>query len=509
MSSFQDNQISTTNTEEPEDFPRSFKEMKQALKKSEDNLQAVLNALPESFHVLDNEGYILASNEITPKRLGIGLDEYIGTKIFSHIPSDIAEKRKEKFNKILDEKVQVNWEDQRAGRIYSHYGFPILDENGNVSRVVHIALDITEQKEIKNSIAESEEKYRSLVEMSPDAILIHQQGKIIYANPGATMLRGSSNPEDLIGRYMFDMVHPDYHAIIQQNMQNAIEGIPTPPTELQIIRKDGTLATYEGRGKRLLYQGEPAIQVVLRDITERKEWETQLKEKMEDLSRMNKDMETISYITTHDLQEPIRGIVTFSQLVLNQVKEGDYSSIEKYLRNIEKSGLRMNDLVEDLRTYTNLKAHAKPFVAENMETILFHALANLERVIRKTEASIKHDPLPPALVDGTQVTQVFQNIIDNAVKFQREGVQPEIEISASPVGGMWQFSIKDNGIGIPSAYFDKIFVLFERLHGRDHYPGTGIGLALCKKIIERHGGKIWVKSEVGKGSTFYFTLPRA
>jgi PAS domain S-box-containing protein len=480
-------------------LPESFEQMKEALQKSQENLQAVMNALPESFHLIDTEGIILASNEISPKRLGINLDEYIGTNIFSHLPPVIAEKRKEYFNKALHEKIPVNWMDKRDNRYYTHHIIPVLDDRGNVSRIAHIALDITERKRIEDSILESEEKYRNLIEMSPDAILIHQQGRIVYANPATMKLYGSSNQEDVVGRNMFDLIHPDFHESIQRNIKNAVHGTTTPPTELQIIRNDGTLATFEGRGKRLLYRGQPSIQVVLRDISARKKAEQQLREYADDL-------ELFIHIATHDLQEPLRGIVTYAQLLLNQYREGKTSNIEKYLKVIENAGLKMNSLVNDLREYSRVRTHKNPLEPVDMGEVLSNALNNLHLMVMETQAFITNDPLPTVPADAPQMTQVFQNIIDNAIKFRAEGSRPKIHISASASHDLWRFAVKDNGIGIPSQYTDKIFVLFERLHGKDDYPGTGLGLALCKKIIERHGGRIWVESEVGNGSTFFFTL---
>ncbi|MCU0630985.1 MAG: ATP-binding protein, partial [Methanoregulaceae archaeon] len=276
---------------------------------------------------------------------------------------------------------------------------------------------------------------------------------------------------------------------------------------IRIVRGDGTHVIFEGRGRQISYNGNPAILVVIRDITERKNAEVQLKEYAENLKRSNEDLELFAHIATHDLQEPIRGIVTYAELLLNECKEGNNPQIEKYLKIIENSGLRMNTLVSDLREYSRVRSQARPPQPVDAGTILSDALSNLQLVIKETRASITHDTLPVILADAMQITQVFQNIINNAIKFRRAGVAPVIHISVAPRDGMWQFAIQDNGIGIPQEYFDKIFVLFERLHGREAYPGTGLGLALSKRVIERHGGRIWVESEQGKGSTFYFTLP--
>jgi PAS domain S-box-containing protein len=385
----------------------------------------------------------------------------------------------------------------RAFRIPTRQGF----------RIGAIVRDITDQKQMEKVIFENEEKYRTLVEMSPDIIVIHQDGKIVYANPAIGKLLTTSKPEDLIGMDVFNLIHPDSHAVVQKNTENDLEGNITPTTEIRIVRGDGSLVTFEGRGRRILYKGNPAVQVVLRDVTERKRAEQQLLEYAENLKRSNEDLELFAYIATHDLQEPIRGIVAYSELLLSQCKEGGSPDTEKYLKIIENAGLRMNTLVSDLREYSRVRSHAKPLEPVDIGTLLSYALNNLQLVVKETRASITYDQLPVVLADATQITQVFQNIINNAIKFRREGIAPVIHISAAPRDGMWQVAIKDNGIGIPQEYYDKIFVLFERLHGRDSYPGTGLGLALSKRVIERHGGRIWVDSEIGKGSIFYFTLP--
>ncbi len=363
--------------------------------------------------------------------------------------------------------------------------FIIPTPKGN--RVGCILRDITKQKQMEETLRESEEKYRTLVEMSPDAILIHQEGMLVYVNPAAVHQLGASHPDDLIGKALFDLIHPDCHAQ---------------------IRLDGQLVPFEGKGTRILYRGRPAIQVMIRNITARKVAERRLKEYGERLQQSHDDLELFAYIAAHDLQEPIRGIVTYSQLLLDQCKGGNFPS-EKYLRIIERAGLRMHALVENMRKYSGVRMDRDPLEFIDAEECLANALKNLQVVIQKTHASILRDPLPRVLANSTQLTQVFQNLVDNAIKFRNVGIPPTIRIFATPEGGMWRFGIRDNGIGIPPEYFDKIFTLFEHLHQRDTYPGTGLGLAVCKRIIGRHGGRIWVESEPGEGTTFYFTLPGA
>jgi PAS domain S-box-containing protein len=499
------------------------KRMEEALQESEEKFRMLIQSTQDGILLNDRQGVILEWNSGMERITGIPKKEALGCTL-SEIATRCAPEDRKTENMeqwVLSTIAEMNH------KAISSSGNPFVEltiqrsdgSNRTIEaknfqftsrgRVFYGAVirDSTERKQIEDTIHESEEKYRTLVEMSPDAIFIHQQGRIVYVNPAALHQLGASSPEELIGRDILDIIHPDFHPIVQHNIQDDLKGVKTPPTELQMIRLDGTLATFEGRGSRILYHRTPAIQVVVRDITERKRAELRLREYAENLRRSNEDLKLFTSIAAHDLQEPVRGIVAFSQLLLNQCKEGGYPLTEKYLRIIENAGLRMHVLVDNLRKYSGVGAHAKPLEPTNMETILSNALNNLQLVIQETQTCITRDPLPMVLADGTQITQVFQNMIDNAMKFRREGVSPNIHISVSRLDGMWRFAVQDNGIGIPPEHFEKIFILFERLHRRDAYPGTGLGLALCKRIIERHGGQIWVESEVGKGSTFYFTLP--
>lgn len=478
--------------------------IKNALRLSEENLKGFLASLPHSAHLIDREGTVLISSEVSPARLGISLDEYIGTNIFAHLPHGLAAERREHFERILRSRETVSWEDAREGRHYAHYGSPVLDDEGNVDRIAHIALDITDRKMTEDAIRESEEKYRAVVEMSPDAIVIHQDGRIVYANPASARLFHLPASDVLIGTDAFARIHPGFLAIARENTRNDLEGRDTPPTEIQVTLRDGTLATFEGRGRKLIFQGRPAIQVVLRDISERKKADEQLQEFSRNLARTNEELELFISIASHDLQEPIRNIVTSTQRMLRESRGGDAGSFEKNLKTIEKAGLRMHALINSLREYSAVRK--RDLQSVSMENAFSSALENLRQLIKETGATVTNDPLPDALADPTQIIQVFQNLIENAIKFRKEGVPPVIRVSASRDGDVWEFSVTDNGIGIPSDYYDRIFVLFEQLHQRDIYPGTGLGLALCKKIIERHRGRMWVSSVIGEGSTFFFTL---
>lgn len=242
------------------------------------------------------------------------------------------------------------------------------------------------------------------------------------------------------------------------------------------------------------------------EIRERTATEEALQIKAEELARSNRDLEQFAYAASHDLQEPLRNVTSCVQLLRNRFGDEMGPDAAQLMRYAEESTDRMKSLINGLLNYSRVKTRGNPFEERDSEALLEETLLDLYQALNESGAVVTHDALPKVCVDGSQLSQVFQNLIMNAVKF-RGPEQPRIHISARLEGAEWIFSVKDNGIGIEPEYSDKIFVVFRRLHSNSVYPGTGIGLAITKRIIERHGGRIWVESRPGAGSTFCFTLP--
>ncbi|MFB3812928.1 MAG: ATP-binding protein [Terriglobales bacterium] len=247
-------------------------------------------------------------------------------------------------------------------------------------------------------------------------------------------------------------------------------------------------------------------QQLQREIEERKRAEEALKANSAELARSNADLQQFAYVASHDLQEPLRTLSSFSQLLKRRYHGRLDSEADEFITFIVEGATRMQTLINDLLAFSRVGTRGSPFTPVNCAEILASVEENLELAIADNEAVITHDLLPIVSADATQLTQVFQNLLSNAIKFRR-AEPPRIHVSAARRDGAWRFSVRDNGIGIAPQYYDRIFVIFQRLHGREAYPGTGIGLAICKKIVERHGGCIWVESEPGQGSTFHFTIP--
>ncbi len=485
-----------------------------ALRESEETYRVLFDSMSEGITlselILDDlerpvDYLALYVNPMIEKIIGLPRSMIVG-----HLISEIFPKMSPpliSFGEMIRTGKPTHFEDYSPTlqKWFEVYAFPLPPGN----RFAQIFLDITDRKKAEEALQRSEEKYRNLVERAPDAIIIHLNRKIRYVNPEAMSLLKVSHQEDLIGQDIMSIVPQEYQDQLMFSVDEVREYVGegiSPPIQVPLCCSDGSHVWTEGRITRINFEDKPAFQIFIRDISERKRNEMELKEYTKDLKRSNEDLELFVNIATHDLQEPLRAIVIYSQLLLSKCGEGGTSQIEKYLKIIENAGLQMNTLVNDLREYSRVRTHGKPMEPVDMGTILSNALNNLHIVIRDTGASVTYDELPVVFAEASQMTQVIQNVIDNAIKFRKDGVPPKIHISASLHNDMWQFAIADNGIGIPAEYQNKIFILFERLHGKDAYPGTGLGLALCKQIIERHGGRIWVESEVGNGSTFYFTL---
>jgi len=235
------------------------------------------------------------------------------------------------------------------------------------------------------------------------------------------------------------------------------------------------------------------------DITERKRAE-------EELKRSNAELEQFAYVASHDLQEPLRAVAGMVQLLQQRYQGQLDERANLYIAHAVEGATRMQTLINDLMAFSRVDPRGRPFAPVNVAAALRPALANLAVAVRESRATITHDELPTVLADSGQLTQLFQNLIGNALKF-RGDQPPAIHVGAERLADAWRFSVRDNGIGIEPQYAERIFVVFQRLHTRRAYPGTGIGLAICKKIVERHGGRIWVESEPGRGATFLFTIP--
>lgn len=246
---------------------------------------------------------------------------------------------------------------------------------------------------------------------------------------------------------------------------------------------------------------------VSKDITERKRAEQERERLLADIERSNRDLEQFAYVASHDLKEPLRMVSSYVQLLARKYQGRLDEKADLWIGFAVEGATRMEKLIEGLLGYSRTGTAAERWKPIDANEVFAQALANLSSAIRECGAIITRDDLPPVLGDETQLLQLFQNLIGNAIKYRKEETRPRVHASAGTDGNMQQFSIKDNGIGVESGHYDRIFQIFQRLHSHDRYAGAGIGLAVCKRIVEGHHGRIWIESSPGSGFTFFFIVP--
>ena len=358
------------------------------------------------------------------------------------------------------------------------------------------------------------ERLAFLVESANDIILLSDaEWRILDANTRAIASYGYAL-EELKTKRVPDLRAPEEAGAFAADSRPVDSG-KGAVYETRHQRKDGTTFPVESSAGSFELDGRMYRQSIIRDITERKKAEQELRRALADLERSNRELEQFAYVASHDLQEPLRMVSSYTQLLADRFKGQLDAKAEMYIHYAVEGAVRMQRLINDLLEFSRIETRGGAFEKTASGAALDEALKDLHEAIEESEAVIIRSLLPVVKADPIQLTHLFQNLIGNAVKFRRAGTRPEIRVEAelveapagAPARREWRFAVSDNGIGIDPQYQDRIFVIFQRLHTRDEYPGTGIGLALCRRIAERHGGRIWFDSEPGRGATFYFTLP--
>jgi PAS domain S-box-containing protein len=418
----------------------------------------------------------------------------------------------------------------------------LAEDGAPEQRVCRATLsDITQSKAAEAALRRLEAEYRTLAENSPDLIARFDRGlRHLYVNPAAARA-GRLSAKDHIGKTIPECLVPEPDASRwEERLRHVLATGQSLSVEDTFVTPAGTRFFYTTFVPE--YAADGAIGSVLsvaRDISERRQAEEQLREALAELRRSNADLEQFAYVSSHDLQEPLRMVTSFVQLLSERYQGQLDADADEFIGYAADGAKRMQQLIQDLLEYSRVGTRGQPAQPTDANAVLGNALWNLGLAIEDAGATVTHDPLPTVRADPVQLSQLFQNLIGNAIKF-RGAAPPVVHVSArrmdderstmddvkladavtgSPIPhrtssivhplSYWEFAVRDNGIGIEPQYFEKIFVIFQRLHSRAMYPGTGIGLAVCKKIVERHGGRIWVESAPGQGSTFFFTLPAA
>jgi PAS domain S-box-containing protein len=349
-----------------------------------------------------------------------------------------------------------------------------------------------------------------LLEACPVGLLVvAADGKIARVNAELERMFGYARAE-LVGSGTERLIAPDEqkrHAA-QRRLLFARPERRGFGSALQLcaVRKDGSELTVEVAVSPLGGALESYLLVLVADISERQQREDEHAERREELERSNLELEQFASIASHDMREPLRMIISYTDLLVEQFDGKLDARSEKFMGYISEGAKRMQRLIDDLMAYSRLDSRAQPAVPVRAEDAIRDVLQDMRPLVQETGTQVTHDALPTLLIDPVQLDQLLANVIHNAIKFRRDE-KPRVHIRADFMQGMWRFAVQDNGIGLDTKYAQRIFQMFQRLHERTKYDGSGIGLAVAKKIVERAGGKIWVESSPGHGATFYFTLP--
>jgi PAS domain S-box-containing protein len=468
------------------------------------HLAAIVESSDDAIYGLTLDGIIVSWNRGAERLYGYTSQEAIGRSVSLLAPTSRAGEPVNLLEKIKRQERVEHYETVRVrkdGRdaLVSLCISPVKDAAGSVIGASAIARDITAQKQAARYA-------RSLIEASLDPLVtISPDGKVTDVNEATVKVTGVPR-EKLVGT--------DFANYFTEP-EKAREGYQRVFSQGFVTDYPLTIRHVEGRLTHVLYnasiykdaQGNVlGVFAAARDITDRKKAGEALARRTEELARSNAELEQFASVASHDLQEPLRTVANFAQLLQERYKGRLDAKADEFIDFMVDGATRMQELINDLLAYARVGSRGREFAPADCGVVLEQALQNLQVAVDESGAQVTHDSLPIVECDRAQITQLFQNLVGNSIKF-RSAQPPRIHVGVERRPSEWVFSVKDNGIGIDPQYADRVFEIFQRLHTRSEYPGRGVGLAIAKKIVERRGGRIWVESKLHQGATFFFTLP--
>lgn len=508
--------------------------MAAAFRRSEAKFASLVQAAQDGIVIADSAGRIVAWNDGAARMFGYQEQAVLGQPWAMILP----ERLRPEFDRW--QQAAMAGDRRLLGRAVEIYGrrqngeeFPIevtlsrWGAGGEMS-LSAIIRDTSERKRVEQALRLSEARFRTTFENAAIGIMLtDHQNRIVEANPALERMLGYDVGE-LRGMEQSGLVHPDDRAATEVLAEALVERRqPFVKQQKRYLRKDGTamwgsvtvslIRDDDGKPLNLLRMiedvtelraAEEALNRAYHELEQRVEARTwELRAQASELARSNAELEQFAYVASHDLQEPLRSVSSFAQLLERRYKDQLGEEGLRFVRFIVSGTDRMRHLITDLLAYSRVGAREKPLTAVDTGEVLATVLSDLDANIGERRAEVSHGPLPTVWGDAGDLQQLFQNLIANALKFNRSS-PPRVEISAEDHGGEWLFTVRDNGIGIDPDFMPRLFTIFQRGHGREEYAGTGIGLAICKKVVERCHGRIWAESEPGRGTAFFFTLPK-
>jgi len=482
-----------------------------AFLESEERYRMLLDGIQAyAIFMMDPLGQVVSWNAGAERIKGYKAEEIIGRSFSCFFPPDDIERgRPQEVLRLTAASGRHEEQGMRVRKDGSRFLASVnitalRDPAGNLRGFSEFSHDLSESKE-------SGAKYRGLLEAAPDAmVVVNQNGEIVLLNVQAEKQFGYRRDE-LVGQKVKNIIPEGFaERLIADGTRSAAEALAQQigaGIELYGRRKDGSEFPIEIMLSPLESAEGILVTAAIRNISVRKNAEKHLVKTVGELKRSNDELQQFAYVASHDLQEPLRMVASYTQLLAKRYQGRLDSDADEFIAYAVDGCNRMQGLIQDLLAYSRAGTGTKAHRAISSDKALKEALTNLRTTIEESGAIVTHDFLPDIATDDTQLAQVFQNLVGNAIKYRSAEI-PHVHVSAAKNGGNeWIFSVRDNGLGIDPQYFERIFVLFQRLHGQKEFKGTGIGLTICKKILERLGGSIWVESQPEKGSTFYFALP--
>ena len=485
-----------------------------ALADIEARFRSFMDNLPAAAFIRDRSHRVLYGNRAWQESFGPHDADWFGRADVEFWPVDVAERLRAHDEVVLAERrviesVQTVPTRDGVSREWRVFKFP-LNQSGREDLIGGIAIDLTEQLAQEQAVRDSEERLRRAVIEAPFPMLIHAEGgEIIHVSRAWSELSGYGREQLRTAGDWARLAYPGREQAALQAIQRLYDIESTVDEGKHVIcAAGGTLRTWMFRTSPLgrLHDGRRLLISMAADITDQERLQTELREQAARLKRSNADLEQFAYVASHDLQEPLRAVSGFCQLLELEYMDKLDADGREYVGQAVEGARRMQALIQDLLEFSRVERKGQPFQRVDFHSIVEDALQLLATALEESQARVHVEPLPTLVVDRGQFVRVMQNLIGNAIKFRRGG-GPEITMSARRSGEEWIIAVRDNGIGIAPEFQHRIFTIFQRLHTRDEFPGTGIGLAVCKRIVERHGGRIWVESQAGQGSTFFLALP--
>jgi PAS domain S-box-containing protein len=527
-------------------------EQAQALRESKSQLQAILTHAPAIIYIKDPQGRFVLVNPAFEAAFDVPRAQILGKPASELIPAEAAAEHEANDAQVMQSGQAFQFQEsavQADGQMHTVISvkFPIRDAEGQIYGVGGISTDITArvraesaaQARLRIAQASAQASLQELMQVALDEIesltgseigfyhFFHADQAIISLQTWSTNTlknlcgaegQGHHYPLSQAGvwadciRERRPVIHNDYAALPHR------KGMP--PGHAPVIRelvlpimRGGQVVAVLGVGNKPTDYDEQDIEIATLlgefswEIVNRKRAEEALAHYADELERSNKALQQFAYVISHDLQEPLRMVQGYLDLLTRRYGDQLDADAQEYVAYVVDGAARMQDMIRALLRLSRVETHGGTFAPTDLKAALARAQQALARTIEESGARVTHDALPTVLADEAQLVQVFQNLIANGIKFCRQDEPPRVHISARRRGDQWVLSVADNGIGIDPRQAERLFQIFQRLHTREEYPGTGIGLALCQRIVARHGGKIWVESQVGEGATFYFTLP--